>query len=51
MSTSQNSLSQSLDNSVIFSVLIEDLQVTYEAGPKLNEAKLQGSASSALAWR
>ena len=33
------------------SVLIEDLHITYEAGPKLNEAKLQGSASSALAWR
>ena len=33
------------------SVLIEDLHVTYDAGPKLNEVKLQGSASSALAWR
>ena len=49
MSTSQNSLSQSLDNSQCdISVLIDDLQVTYEAGPKLNEAKLQGSASLAL---
>ena len=43
--------SQSRDNCVIFLVLIEYLYFTYEAGPKLNEAKVQGSASSALAWR
>ena len=48
MSTCQNSLAQSLDKRGDISVLIEDLHITYEAGPKLNEAKLQGSASSAL---
>ena len=30
------------------SVLVEDLHITYEAGPKLNEAKLKGRASLAL---
>ena len=48
MSTCQNSLAQNLDKRGNISVLIEDLHITYEAGPKLNEAKLQGSASSAL---
>ena len=45
---SQNSLSQSLYKCVIFQVWIEVFPFTYEAGPKQNEVKLQGSASSAL---
>ena len=48
MRFSQNSLSQSLDNSVIYFCFDSRFIYYMEAGPKLNEAKLHGSARSAL---
>ena len=51
MSACQNSLSQSLDNRVIFLFWLKIYILLMMRAPKLNEVKLQGSASSALAWR